>query len=481
MSRAQTLAWTIGGLLAAACVVAMVVCLNLSAPPSFLLVYLIGILLAVLGALVASKEPGNSVGWLMLAYSGLAGVVQLVAAYGYVALGVHHGAWPLGSLAAWMGAWIWTPTLGFLAVIVVRFPDGRALRFGRVVDWALVVGSVLFAAPVALSAPATMLGFTALPAPRLNNMLPYFQDPVSYHPPVELLNGLQALGIASILLSNVIAVAALVLRYRGARSEEQLQIKWFAYAVGLCAAAVLYGGVAWLVFGQHLYLAFTPLEVVGLTVPIAIGVAILRYRLYDIDLIINRTLVYGSLTAILGAVYASVITLLNRLFISVSGQKSDAAYVVTAFVVVAAASPVREWLQHQVDRRVPHASPASVLDQFRSDVDAVVSVIDVNRIARRLLDQAIEAFDAQGAAVYLHSHGESDPLYSRGSVDGEVEVEVALTYGGTKYGRLLLARRRGDAGYTANDRVALQKSADSVGEALALAALLGFKPLSRAR
>ena len=122
-----------------------------------------------------------------------------------------------------------------------------------------------------------------------------------------------------------------------------------------------------------------------------------------------------------------------------------------------------------------------MLDQFRSSVDAVVSVMDVNRMAHRLLDQAIAAFNAQGAAVYLYSSGDSTPLYSRGRVDGEVAVEVPLRYDGTQYGRLVLARRRGDADYTATDRVALQRSADSVGEALALAAHLGFKPLAKSQ
>lgn len=120
-----------------------------------------------------------------------------------------------------------------------------------------------------------------------------------------------------------------------------------------------------------------------------------------------------------------------------------------------------------------------MLDRFRSDVDAVVSVIDVHRVARRLLDQAIEAFDARGAAVYLDSNDESQPLYSRGYVNGEIEVDMALRYDGTHYGRLVLARRRGDLEYTPHDRAVLQQSADSVGEALALAAQLGFKPLAR--
>jgi hypothetical protein len=445
-----------------------------------LLVYLIGILLALLGALVAAREPRNTIGWLMVAYAWLVSLMQTIAGYGYASLGVHHGAWPLGSLAALLGAWIWVPSVGFLALIAVRFPDGRARRFGSFVDRLYVVGSALFAVAIVLEPPTVALGFSAMPGPLLARMLPYFQDPISLHPTAPVLAQAQGVALTLILLANLSAAGSLISRYRQARGDERLQIKWFAYSAALCAVAVVYGGVAWSVFGQALYLAFTPLEFVGLTLPAAIGIAILRYRLYDIDLIINRTLVYGGLTAILGAVYAAVVTLLNRFFISVSGQKSDAAYVVTAFVVVIAASPVKDWLQHQVDRRVRHGSPSAVLDRFRSDVDAVVSVIDVHRVARRLLDQSIEAFDARGAAVYLDSNDESKPLYSRGYLNGEVAVEVALRYDGTKYGRLVLARRRGDIEYTAHDRAVLQQSADSVGEALALAAHLGFKPLAKA-
>jgi hypothetical protein len=232
-----------------------------------------------------------------------------------------------------------------------------------------------------------------------------------------------------------------------------------------------------LVLGRHLGDALIPFTFATLSLPVAIGIAILRYRLYEIDLIINRTLVYGSLTAILGAVYAAVITLLNRLFISASGQRSDAAYVVTAFVVVVASSPLKDWLQRQVDRRVPHASPSTVLEEFKGDVDVVISVIDVRRVARRLLDRAVAAFDARGAALYLHSSGSSNPFYSRGRLNGEEGVEVILRYEERQLGRLVLGSRRGDISYSPHDLEVLQRSADSVSEALALAEDLGFRSL----
>lgn len=462
------------------CVVGVVISLDLGVPRTFLLDYLDGVTAGLLGALIAAKQPRNSIGWLMIALAYLAGLFQVVAGYGHAALAVHHGALPLGSLAAWLGAWIWTPALGFIALIVVRFPDGLGGRFSRFVDWVYVFGTALFAIPIAFATPVLALSFSSLPSVLLDQELPYFGDPISVHLPDGAVLPIQELGITLVLVATTGAAVSLIMRYRDARGDERLQIKWFAYAGALCAAAVVYGGLARAAFALPFYLAFVPLQLLALTIPATIGIAIFQYRLYDIDLIINRTLVYGGMTAILAALYAAVVALLNRLFITVSGQKSDTAFFVTAFVVVVAASPVRDWLQRQVDRRIPHVSPVSMLERFHSKVDAVVSVMDVHRMVRELLDEAFEAFDAQGAAVYLRSYSEAAPLYSRGRFESEVEVEVRLGHDGAQYGRLVLARRRGDADYTTRDRFVLQKSADSVGEALALAAHLGLKPLAKA-
>jgi hypothetical protein len=447
----------------------------LDVPRTFLFIYLDGILFALLGALIAARQPRNSIGWLMIALGWLAGLFQVIAAYGYAALGVYHGAWPLGSLVAWIGAWIWGPTIGFIALLTVRFPDGHIGRFGRSVDVIYAVGTTLFVLPVAFATPSVELSFSSLPAARLADELPYFHDPVTSYEPTRLLPPIQGVAITLILLASIVAAVSLTLRYREAKGDERVQIRWFAFAAALCATAVVYGAVAWWLFAQPFYLAFTPLELVALAIPASIGIAILRYRLYDIDLIINRTLVYGGMTAVLAALYAATVALLNRLFISVSGQKSDTAFFVTAFFVVVAASPVRDWLQRQVDRRVRHASPATVLEGFRSNVDAVVSVMDVNRVAQSLLDQALEAFDARGAELYLNP-SEKRPAYTRGHIKGEAEVEVILRFEDRQYGRLVLGSRRGDIEYTQPDRALLQRSADSVAEALALGSQLSFKP-----
>jgi two-component system NarL family sensor kinase len=477
MRRTRLIAWALGLSGAVACLLAGGVALALGAPDSFLLVYLVGVLMGLLGALIASRQPRNSIGWLMGFTSLAASLVHLPAGYGYAALVDEQGAWPFGSAAVWLGAWGWIPVLGMLPLIAVRFPDGSVPPRWRAAEWLAVAGTALFALGIALEPADILVGFLPIPGAEVTLLSPHVQSPVGISVPVALLSLVQGTGLTLTLLGYVAAAAALTGRFRRARGDERLQLKWFAYSGALIASAFVYGAVAWNLFGQPLYLALTPLEFAGLTLPVAIGIAILRYRLYDIDLLINRTLVYAGLTAILGAMYAAVITFLQRLFVSASGQKSDVAYVLAAFVVVVTFSPIKDWLQRQVDRRLAHKSPSAILDQFRSEVQTVVSVMDVQRVAFRLLDRAAVAFDARGAALYLQASDTTGPVYSRGHLEGDPVIQVYLRHEEQQFGRLVMGPRRGDATYTERDRDELQRSADAVGEALALAERLRHRPI----
>ena len=446
------------------------------------LFYLTFIAAGLLGALVASREPRNSIGWIMCAASLAAIWLYLPFDYGYAARVVEHDAWPLGGLALWLAAWAWAPVLGlFLPPITVRFPDGARPARWRAVDWLAIAGTATTIVGIGLAPPDVLLPLLPLDPARHQVTASSISSPLGHPLPHGLATTVIAVGLGLFFLAYVASVASVVDRFRHARGNERLQLKWFAYAPVLIAVTPVYGALA-LVIGV---VPANDIEVVGhlslFALPLAIGIAILRYHLYDIDLIINRTLVYGGLTAILAAVYAAAVTLLNRLFISVSGQKSDAAYVLTAFAVVVASSPVKDWLQREVDRRISHRSPSAVLDRFNADVESVVSVIDVHRVARRLLDEAVAAFDARGAALYLSSSHGPTPAYARGHINGKSGMEVALRYEDQHLGRLVLGSRRGDLSYTEHDRAALQRSADWVGEALALAEHLGFRPLPRSR
>lgn len=472
----QRLAWALGLTGAASCAVALGATIAIGFTDQIaplLFGYLFGILMGLLGAVIAIREPRNSIGWLMCLTSLATSLAGLPVDYAYAALVVHQGTWPLGPAMLWFGTWSSIPVFGLLLpLILTRFPNGRVRRRWRAADGLASVGTLAFTLSVAL-APADL----PLVSPREAALLaPFAHNPLGVSIPGAPLSYLWMSGLGIILLAYVASAGSLVARFRRASHDERIQLKWFAYAGVLIAVMAVYAGLAW-DYGQSLGDALIPFEVALVSLPIAIGIAILRYRLYDIDLIINRTLVYGSLTAVVAALYTAGITFTQRLYVSATGQKSDAAYVLTAFAIVVAYSPIKDWLQKQVDRKVRRESPSAALEEFTAEVDAVISVIDVHRIAFRLVDEAVSAFDARGAALYLRATDASNPLYSRGHLNGGPGIEVPLRHEGRQLGRLVLAGRRGDATYTSIDQDTLQRCADSVGEALVIAAHIGFRPL----
>ncbi|HEV2218178.1 MAG TPA: hypothetical protein VGV88_11460 [Candidatus Dormibacteraeota bacterium] len=469
------LAWAVGIIGAALCAFAagFHFAVGLADQPiTLILGCLFGVLMGLLGAVVAAREPRNSIGWLMCVASVSTALVTLPTDYGYDALVLQHGALPFGKPVLWFGAWASIPLFGLiLPLILGRFPDGRVRPRWRFAEWVAIAGTLSFGSSVALSS-------TPLPLapPRLLALLaPYANNPIG----VAMPNGVEIEawmgGLGTIIVAYVLSASALASRFRSATHEEGIKLKWFAYGGALIALSVVYSGVAWFRSGD-LLAALIPLQVTVVALPIAIGIAILRYRLFDIDLIINRSIVYLSLTAILAALYTALITFFNRFVIAFSGQKSDAAYIVTAFVVVVAFSPVKDALQRRVDRRLGGARASAALEKFSSEVESVVSVLDVHRVACRLVDQAVLAFDAYGAELHLVA-GEG-PLYCHGEVNGRGGIEVQLRHDGVQYGRLLVGRRHGGVAYSGHDRDALQRSADTVGEALALAAHFGHAPLT---
>jgi hypothetical protein len=174
----------------------------------------------------------------------------------------------------------------------------------------------------------------------------------------NLIGLLGGFGFVLLLLSGVASLASPFLRFRWARALERQQIKWFAYATALTAACFFLllllpdetserGSLVWKVGS----IAWTLLIIGFLLIPLSVGVAMLRYRLYDIDIIINRTLVYGSLTATLIGVYFGGIVVLQRLFVALTGERSTLAVVASTLVIAALFSPLRRSIQGFIDRR----------------------------------------------------------------------------------------------------------------------------------
>ena len=414
---------------------------------------------STVGVLVASRHPNNPIGWLFVALGVQSSLQLLTEEYGIYALLARPGSLPAGLAIAWVQNWIWILAVGpFMTFLLLLFPTGRlSSRRWRPVAW-------LAGASIA----AFIFGIAFLPGPienfaGLNN--PYaLEGPL----PMVLLAGGGLLFVTSMVLS----ATSLVRRMRRAAGEEREQLKWFAYAAGL---AVLTLTASFLPFSTRIEALWVDaIELLAIlsigAAVVAVGVAILRYRLYDIDLIINRTLVYGPLTAILAGTYIASIQLFRVVFVGLTGQTSDAAVVLTTLVIASAFTPLKGRLQTLVDQRFRETpDPTKNLIAFRQQLRSVVQVLQAEQVTRRFLEEATAAFHARSGAVYLNLGGQEKCVATYGLPNDQEVVRVSLECDGATVGLLSLGPRRGGLAYTPKDRDALQQTAGVVAEAIALA------------
>ena len=288
----------------------------------------------LVGALVASRRPRNWVGWILLADGLLWTFGSLLDSYRVYGL-ARPGSVPFSGAVHALGQWLWVPAVGLFAVyLILLFPDGMLpSRRWRPLAW--FSGAVMVLLSASIGKPFGL------------EQYPWVRDAF----PVVL---------ALLPLCILASAASLVLRYRRAGTEVREQIKWVAFAA-------LFVGVQFVIdIGASLLLVpmtasgrepawLALLDQVGFImfagVPIAVGIAVLKYRLYDIDVIINRALVYGSLTAALVALYFGGIVVLQRLFVALTGQESTLAVVASTLAIAALFNPLRRRIQGFVDRR----------------------------------------------------------------------------------------------------------------------------------
>jgi hypothetical protein len=291
----------------------------------------------VVGALIATRHPENPIGWLCCA-SGLAlAISDLANGYAVYALLTEPGSLPAGAVAAWLNTWLFVAPV-FLTgpLLFLLFPDGRLLsRRWRPVFWYLLVSVALIVVSSALK-----------PGP-LDPPFEHVDNPLGIPGAHGLFSTVQVLGFF-VVLSVPAAAAALVVRFRRSTGERRLQLKWLAYAAVVCALGFVAAGAT---FGTRVEWLGQLLVLTGIsTVPLAAGQAILKHRLYDIDVVINRTLVYGLLTASLGAVYVGSVLLLQLALDSFTSN-SSLAVAISTLGVAALFRPARARIQAAVDRR----------------------------------------------------------------------------------------------------------------------------------
>ena len=420
-------------------------------------VFLTEFICAIVGAAIVSAHPGHTVGWLLCWIAFAAGVSAIVWDYGFSSSIGRPATLPGGLQILWVGTWSWIVPIGIgVPLLTLRVPDGRLLSRFRPIEWVAIAGTAFLALGLAVTPGRMVAGSSA-------------QNPFGLADATAAVTGLRTAGAALLLVAAVGSAVALVIRMRASSGEEGEQLKWIASAGALMTLTLAYGLIAAFVFHADLYNSLTPFFVATLALPVAIGVAIFKYRLYDIDIIINRALVYGGLTAILAGLYTAGIGLSQRLFVAMTGEKSDAAVLLTAFIVAAAFTPIKSRLQAAVDRRFDAHPPSVALKNFHDQVEMVLNVIDSHKIACRLVDEAVVLFGATTGALYVTSTG-SAPFYMQGDWRGEAALQVPLQLDGVDMGSLALGRRRGRRPYSPADRLALKQCADVVAEALDRAA-----------
>jgi hypothetical protein len=405
----------------------------------------------LVGVLIAARRPENPIGWMFCGAGLTTNLAFALLEYARLALVTRPGSLPGGIVAGWL--WMLIGPIAWLLMFVslMLFPTGRPVtRLLGLIIWADVVLFVVGTLAGAFASPT--LGDIAT----VRNPL-YIEGLTSF---VNLSNSI--FGGINVLALTVTAL----LRFRRSSQVERLQLKWFTYSVVLLILwSVLQG---FLGIPEVVQVIISLLAILWLLVTVTI--AIFRYRLYEIDVIINRTLVYVPLTGILAGLYAACVALLQRLFQAQTGESSDAAIVLTTLILTALFTPIRNGLQAIVDTRWKESSGSfKKLKAFGKQVEESFSPVDPGKVIHRLLVEAVLALRAKSGAAYLQGEGEIQLIHTYGDwQEGRACLEVHLESDGKQVGLIKLGNRGGEAEYSNRERKALQEVADVVANAISM-------------
>jgi hypothetical protein len=335
-TRAAWLAWSVCGLTLAlvACALALAILNDADAAAvSFPFAMTAS---AVVGGLVASRRPKNPVGWFFLGSGACFALVGFANGYATYGLLTAPGALPGAQAMAWPLSWLWVPGVTLLLSFVpLYFPDGRLVSR----RWRWVVRLALFFS-------VTGAIFAAFRPGEIQNE--GIVNPLGIEALRAILGLLDTLTFALYFTLLFASAASLVVRFRRSGPTEREQIKWLALAA-LAIPVWFLTNAQIEAAAPTLFLVIDSLLFAG--IPVAAGIAILKYRLYDVDVVINRTLVYGSLTASLALVYFGGVTAIQAIFRALTGQESQLAVVASTLAIAALFNPLRRRVQAFVDRR----------------------------------------------------------------------------------------------------------------------------------
>src|SRR5215472_8897061 len=344
----------------------------------------------VVGFVLASRRPGNRIGWLFLAAGLALGLNSFSAEYGLRALVVAPGSLPAGRAAVWLANWIWVVPFAMFALVLVLFPTGRP----RSRPWELATWFVAGA-------------FTLAAADQLVDAFRVWRDPFktflqSYNPPDVI--AAYSLMVAAL----VVSAAAVVVMFLRKSGEERLQLKWFMAAAVFLVATL----IPWFLTN----LLFTGLltDVAFLCLWVAVAIAVLKYRLYGIDFVISKAVLYGSLAVFITGVYAALVVGVGAL---AGNTRSPLLAALAAAVVAVAFQPVRRRAERLANRVVygRRATPYQVLSDFAHRIGGAYASQDVLPQMARIV---AEGTGAQHVVVWLRVGDQLRPEASSGSADG---------------------------------------------------------------
>jgi hypothetical protein len=310
----------------------------------FVTVSAVGLAYSTAGWLILRQRPRHAVGWLMLAAGPCLMAPFVLIGLGHVLAEEGH---PAAVWVALIASYIWVPAILLAGpILAMIFPDGRLPGPRWRIMVRIVVAVLVISFVAVVLRPGPVAGDASLPA-----------NPIGMtFIPQWIFAALEATGLLVIPTVLLLGVAAVVVRFRRALGDERQQLKWFTYAVAVWG----------LTLPPSLFVEAEEFFIVGFAtlvlVPVSVLIAVTRYRLYEIDTLISRTLVYVPLVGIVAGLYAASVALLQRLFVAVTGDTSDAAAVISALILATVFTPVRKWLESLVDRRFKPASAVETIE-----------------------------------------------------------------------------------------------------------------------
>ena len=347
---------------------------------------IVGISSTVVGAAVASRRPANPVGWLFLAGALSVAIRVLAGEYAIYGISTNPGALPLPYAAAWLSnTMVWIgPAISFI-LIPLYFPDGRPVsRRWAFVGWVSLASLLLF---------TLLYAFAPVEAIQRSGI----RNPLGVEALRPFVKTFETVVLAWYIALIVAAAGSLVVRFLRSVGEERQQLKWFTYAAAMLPV--------WFLINHPIQVAFPDLFAVLdslfiAAVPIAAGIAILRYRLYDIDLIINRTLVYGLLSLLLGLIYFGAIVLSQAALRTLAGGESSLAVVASTLAIAALFNPLRQRVQDFIDRRFYRKKydAAKTLEAFSTRLREET---DLDRLGGELVSVVHETMRPEHASLWL--------------------------------------------------------------------------------